>query len=266
VAVRIGTSGWQYRDWRSTFYPVGLGQARWLEHYAEHFATVEVNNAFYRLPTSDTFAQWDRRTPPDFVIAVKASRYLTHVRRLRDPGAPVALLMERARHLGAALGPVLLQLPPTLGADLSALDDTLAAFPSSVRVAVEPRHDSWFVDDVAALLAQHGAALCLSDKPSSSTPRWRTADWGYLRFHRGRARPDPCYGRAALHAWAERLATMFSPDDDVYVYFNNDGHACAPRDAHRFGLAVDRVGLRPTRVPTARAVQGCGRDPDRMAS
>jgi uncharacterized protein YecE (DUF72 family) len=109
VPVLVGTSGWQYRDWRGRFYPQGLAQARWLEHYAERFATVESNNAFYRLPEAGTFAAWAERTPPGFVMAVKASRYLTHIKRLRDPEEPVGRLMERARHLGAKLGPVLLQ-------------------------------------------------------------------------------------------------------------------------------------------------------------
>ena len=136
MPVLVGTSGWQYRDWRGRFYPQGLAQARWLEHYAERFATVESNNAFYRLPEPATFAAWAERTPPGFVMAVKASRYLTHIKRLRDPEEPVGRLMERARHLGAKLGPVLLQLPPTLRADPATLDRTLRAFPAGTRVAV----------------------------------------------------------------------------------------------------------------------------------
>src|SRR5690242_17699586 len=126
----IGTSGWQYRDWRGPFYPQELAQRRWLEHYAGVFGTVEVNNAFYRLPGRATFEAWRERTPEDFVVAVKASRYLTHVRRLRDPREPVERLMDRARGLGGRLGPVLLQLPPTMRVDVDALDATLAAFPA----------------------------------------------------------------------------------------------------------------------------------------
>jgi uncharacterized protein YecE (DUF72 family) len=211
---------------------------------------VEVNNAFYRLPERRTFADWAARTPPDFVVAVKASRYLTHVRRLQNPAEPVRRLAERLEGLGDKLGPVLLQLPPTLRFVPDALDETLACFPRSIRVAVEPRHPSWFVDEFRHLLVRRGAALCLSDLSGRHSPLWRTADWGYVRFHRGRASPPPCYGRAALRSWAERVARLWG-NCDVYCYFNNDTGGCAPRDAHRFALATHLVGLTATRTPLA---------------
>jgi uncharacterized protein YecE (DUF72 family) len=255
VPVLVGTSGWQYRDWRGRFYPERLAQARWLEHYAGRFATVESNNAFYRLPEAATFAAWAERTPDDFVMAVKASRYLTHVRRLRDPEEPVRRLLDRAARLGGKLGPVLLQLPPTLQADPAALDRTLRAFPAGVRVAVEPRHDSWFSDEVRRLLGEHGAALCLADSPRRRTPLWRTTGWTYLRLHQGAASPPPCYGRRALATWAGRLADLLGPDADAYVYFNNDPGGCAVRDARVFALAAARAGLHPTRVPAAADVR-----------
>jgi uncharacterized protein YecE (DUF72 family) len=260
MVVFVGTSGWQYRHWRGRFYPQGVPQARWLEHYAARFRTVEVNNAFYRLPEVRTFEDWRDRTPGDFVMAVKASRYLTHIRRLRAPSEPVSLLLDRARHLGPKLGPVLLQLPANFRADPTALDDTLAQFPSSVRVAFEPRHESWHTDAVADVLCRRGAAFCLSDTPERRAPLWRTADWGYVRFHRGRARPSPCYGRAALRSWAERLAELFGQGADVFAYFNNDECACALRDARLFALALSRVGLEPTRVPAGRDVRVCGQE------
>lgn len=257
MPVLIGTSGWQYRHWRGRLYPQGLAQARWLEWYAARLATVESNAAFYRLPEAHTFRAWAERTPDDFVMAVKASRYLTHVRRLRDPAEPVARLLERASALGPKLGPVLLQLPPDLRAAPELLAATLAAFPPTVRVAVEPRHDSWWTDELRALLVEHGAALCLADSPHRRTPVWRTADWGYLRLHEGRASPHPCYGRAALATWARRLAELWPPSEGhpVYVYFNNDPEGCAPRDARRFALAAARAGLEPTRVPAAAEVR-----------
>ena len=217
MPVLVGTSGWQYRDWRGRLYPQKLAQARWLEHYAERFATVESNNAFYRLPEPATFAAWAERTPPGFVMAVKASRYLTHIKRLRDP---------------------------------EALARTLRAFPPGVRVAVEPRHDSWWTDQVRDLLASHGAALCLADSPQRHTPVWRTADWTYLRLHQGTAAPRPCYDRAALAAWARRLADLVGPDADAYVYFNNDPGGCAVRDAVWFAEEAIAAGLHPTRVPS----------------
>ena len=249
MPVLVGTSGWQYRDWRGRFYPQGLAQARWLEHYAERFATVESNNAFYRLPEPHTFSAWAERTPPGFVMAVKASRFLTHQKRLRDPEEPVGRLMDRARHLGDKLGPVLLQLPPTLKADPAALDRALRAFPAGTRVAVEPRHDSWWTEEVRDLLGEHGAALCLADSPHRSTPVWRTADWTYLRLHEGTADPRPCYDRQALAAWAGRLAGLIGPGADAYVYFNNDPGGCAVRDAVWFAEEAARAGLHPTRVP-----------------
>ncbi len=255
MPVLLGTSGWQYRDWRGRFYPERLALAKWLEHYADQFVTVESNNAFYRLPESHTFAAWAARTPADFVMAVKASRYLTHIRRLRDPEEPVRRFLERAGHLGAKLGPVLLQLPPTLEVDLGALRDTLQRFPPGVRVAVEPRHESWFTDGTRALLAEQGAALCLADSPRRRSPVWRTSDWSYLRFHEGTATPRPCYGEEALAGWAEELAGTWGREADVYVYFNNDQGCCAVRDAARFARAVARVGLRPTRTPSPDAVR-----------
>jgi uncharacterized protein YecE (DUF72 family) len=223
-----------------------------LAHYSSHFDTVEVNNSFYRLPAEDTFARWRAATPERFVFSVKASRYLTHVRRLKEPEEPVQRLMTHAGVLGPKLGPVLLQLPANLRRDVAALKAVLAAFPRHVRVAFEPRHDSWFVEEVADVLRAHRAALCLIDRPGSTPPLWRTAGWGYVRFHEGRADPKPCYGRTALRTWAERLASLWSPGEEVYAYFNNDRGGCAVRDAHRFALAATAAGLVPSTVPSAR--------------
>jgi len=255
MAVFVGTSGWQYKDWRGSFYPAKLPQRGWLDHYSRCFATVEVNNAFYRLPEPKTFAAWAEATPDDFIVGVKASRYLTHVKRLKDPEEPVARFVDHARHLGSKLGPVLLQLPPNLEADCERLDRTLRLFPKEWRLTVEFRHPSWWNSETEAVLAERGAALCLADSPKRKTPCWRTTDWTYLRFHEGKASPHPCYGRTALGTWAERLADIVSPTEDAYVYFNNDGRACAVRDAHRFALAAERAGLHPTRVPAARDVR-----------
>jgi uncharacterized protein YecE (DUF72 family) len=251
----IGTSGWQYADWRDRVYPTGVPQRLWLEYYAERFDTVEVNNAFYRLPERATFEQWRERTGEGFVVAVKASRFLTHVKRLADPEEPVARLLERAGGLGDRLGPILLQLPPNLRVDLGRLDRTLRCFPPSVRVAVEPRHDSWFSEELFDLLEERSVALCLADSPHRRTPLRRTTDWGYVRFHQGRASPSPCYGRAALTSWARRLAELWPPSADVFAFFNNDPLGCAVRDAARFAGMSRRAGLEPTRVPSVRCVR-----------
>jgi uncharacterized protein YecE (DUF72 family) len=244
TVIYVGTSGWQYRDWRERFYPRGLPQRLWLEFYAATFATVEVNNAFYRLPERATFEKWRQRTPDGFVVAVKMSRYLTHVRRLADPAEPVARFLDRAAGLDRKLGPVLLQLPPTLRADADQLDATLARFPSHVRVAVEPRHPSWWVPAVRDVLTRRGAALCWADRLGRPvTPLWRTADFGYLRLHEGRATPRPGYGRRALTTWLDRIGDTFGPDVPVYAYFNNDPGAAAVRDAVTLHRLAKHRGL-----------------------
>ena len=250
MAVWVGTSGWQYKDWRGRFYPERLPQARWLEHYASSFLTVEVNNTFYRLPKAETFGDWQSRVPEGFVYAVKASRYLTHILRLKDPEEPVRRFLDASKPLGPRLGPVLVQLPPNLQADLPRLRDTLERFPSEIRVTVEFRHDTWFNEETAGLLAEFNAAWCMADRKSRPLgPVWRTADWGYVRFHEGTARPWPHYGERSLAHWAERLAGMFDPTDDVYAYFNNDPGCWAVADAITFARRLERVGLAPTPVP-----------------
>jgi uncharacterized protein YecE (DUF72 family) len=235
MGVLVGTSGWQYRDWRGDFYPREVPQRRWLEYYAERFPTVENNSAFYRLPARETFAQWREQVPDGFVMAVKASRYLTHLRRLREPGEPVRRFTGAASGLGATLGPVLVQLPPTLAADPPLLDDCLSRFPADVRVAVEPRHPSWWTERIQAVLAARNAALCWADRGGSpAAPLWRTADWGYLRFHEGTASPWPRYDAGTLRGWAARIAQTWPREATVYAYFNNDQCGAAIHDAKSF--------------------------------
>ncbi|MFH9549526.1 DUF72 domain-containing protein [Streptomyces sp. NPDC051445] len=249
MTLYVGTSGWQYKDWKGVLYPADVPVRRWLEEYTGHFATVEINNAFYRLPSRETFAAWAERVPPDFVVAVKASRYLTHIKRLKEPEEPVQRLMSHAAGLGARLGPVLLQLPPTLRADARLLDACLACFPPGTRVAVEPRHESWWTPEVRGVLDARNAALCWADVRSRPvTPLWRTADWGYVRFHQGRAHPWPHYGRRALETWLDRIATTWPDDADVYTYFNNDPGGAAVENAALFGRTAQRAGLRVTRT------------------
>ncbi|MGY1834023.1 DUF72 domain-containing protein [Blastococcus sp. SYSU DS0510] len=262
MAVIIGTSGWQYRDWRGAFYPQKLPQRLWLEHYVEHFATVESNAAFYRLPELETFQKWRARTPPDFRWAVKASRFLTHIKRLREPQEPVARLMSRAEGLADKLDTVLLQLPPTLKADPELLRECLAQFPAGTRVAVEPRHETWWTDEVRGLLERYGAALCWADRDEQPVaPLWRTADWGYLRLHHGFEgwgyRPE------TLQLWADRLAAAYG-ESDVLVYFNNDPGCNAVIDAVRFADAVRRAGSAPTRVPTPAQATGLAWEPEQQ--
>jgi uncharacterized protein YecE (DUF72 family) len=259
VTVFVGTSGWQYRHWRGVFYPQDLRQAEWLDYYTARFQTVEVNNTFYRLPERATFVKWTERTPADFVIAAKFSRYLTHYKRLRDPQEPVRRFCSRAAGLGSKLGPILLQLPPDFPVDSGRLRETLAEFPPGTRVAVEFRHPSWFIDEVRSVLAAHHAALCWADRAEQlRTPTWRTTSWTFVRFHEGLAEPRPCYTPATLRSRARLLAD--EPEQDAYVFFNNDACGCAPRDAQTFVEICGHLGLQVggssgssarTRLPTS---------------
>lgn len=248
----VGTSGWQYSDWRGILYPEKVPKRRWLETYAESFATIEINNAFYRLPPYGTFAGWRARVPDDFIIGVKASRFLTHIKRLREPEEPVGRLMGAATGLGDRLGPVLLQLPPNMRAEPARLAACLDAFPPGVRVAVEPRHSSWWTDEVRSVLAGRGAALCWTDRLGRpQTPLWRTASWGYVRLHEGAARDWPRYGTRALLAWIRRVGQTWPDDADVYVFFNNDPGGAAVRDAFHFGVRARAAGHSVSRTGDA---------------
>ena len=250
MTVLVGTSGWQYADWRGRFYPEGLPQRLWLEHHSAQWQTVEVNNSFYRLPRREVMEAWAARTPADASITVKASRFLTHVKRLQDPEEPVARLMDRVAGLGGKLGAVLLQLPPDLVVQPERLDATLACFPAGTRVAVEPRHPSWWVDDVEAVLRERGAALAWADRDSLPvTPLWRTADWGYLRLHAGGGDAVWPYADEVLAAWAERLATRFDDHELVYAYTNNDPGGAALRDGAELARQLHLLGRSTGRVP-----------------
>jgi uncharacterized protein YecE (DUF72 family) len=235
MATLVGTSGWQYRDWRGVLYPEGVPQRLWLETYAATFPTVESNNAFYRLPPEETFAAWRERTPAGFVMAVKASRFLTHIKRLAEPEEPVARLMAAVAGLGDKLGPILLQLPPTLRADPARLDHCLSCFPGGVRVAVEFRHETWWTPGVREILGARGAALCWADRRGRPvSPLWDTAAWGYVRLHEGRA--GFSYGDTSLRTWAGRVRE--AGWRDAYVYFNNDPGGAAVRNAARFATLI----------------------------
>ncbi|ROO84685.1 uncharacterized protein YecE (DUF72 family) [Actinocorallia herbida] len=259
----VGTSGWMYDDWRTRFYPGDVAKKRWLAYYGARFPTVENNNAFYRLPERDTFAGWKASVPDGFVMAVKASRYLTHMKRLRDPAEPVRRLLRAAEGLGTALGPVLLQLPPTLRGDPDRLAACLRAFPRGVPVAVEPRHPSWWTGDVRRVLEARGAALVWADRLGRPQgPLWATADWAYLRLHEGAAAPRPHYGDRALGAWLDRL-TEGGPFTRTFAYLNNDHGGAAVRDAERFRDLAAAAGLTAPSAPRA-AVAG-SRSPRRSS-
>jgi len=248
MPVLIGTSGWLYRHWNGLFYPRGVAN-RFL-YYAERFQTVELNVTFYRLPERSVFENWHAIAPPDFVFASKASRFLTHLKRLSQPEEPVTRQMERTEALASKMGPVLIQLAGNFHRADDRLAGVLRAFPPGVRVAVEFRHESWFVDGVRRILEDFGACLCLADRDSKLlSPLWRTTDWGYLRLHHGTSSPRPCYHREVLAERASQVASLWTPQQPVFVYFNNDGRGCALRDASWFAEEVDRLGVPRSRVP-----------------
>lgn len=226
--IHVGTSGWQYKDWRGRLYDERLPQDRWLERYAQVFGVVEVNNSFYRLPERATFEKWRRRTPEGFTFVVKASRYLTHLKRLKDAEDGAKLFWERATGLGPKLGPVLFQLPPRFPADTARLRDFLSWLPREMRAAFEFRDASWMNDEVLGLLDEGGYAFVLADRPGFRGPLIVTGGWSYIRFHQG-TRVGSDYRKSKLRRWAERITTL--PASDVWAFFNNDHGGAAVRDA-----------------------------------
>lgn len=230
--LRVGCSGWQYRHWRGVFYPADLAQARWFEFYARAFDTVEINNSFYRLPEASTFRRWRERAPRGFLFAVKASRYLTHMKKLKDPEPPLELFFSRARELGPALGPVLYQLPPRWPVNVDRLKVFLAALPPGAAHVIEFRNASWYSPEVFRLLDSFRVALCLHDMPGSATDAEPAGPFVYLRFHGSGARYGGGYSDEQLSRHASWIRSRLR-DRPVYAYFNNDVGGNAPRDAAR---------------------------------
>jgi uncharacterized protein YecE (DUF72 family) len=238
----IGTSGWVYRHWEGIFYPPSLPPGGHLSYYAARFPSVEVNFTFYRLPERDVFEAWRRQTPAGFLFAVKGSRYLTHMKKLRDPDEPLSRLMERASGLEEKLGPLLFQFPHTWRADIGRLRAFLAAAGSDAprRLAFEFRHASWLVPPVYAALEEAGAALCLPVHPTIPLDVRLTAPWTYIRMHGGRAGIG--YDDEELASWAGRIDAFLHGGTDVYVYFNNDPQGHAVRDAARLRRRLAPAG------------------------
>jgi uncharacterized protein YecE (DUF72 family) len=227
----IGTSGYVYRHWRKgVFYPAGLKQREELSYYAARFPTVELNNPFYRLPTPEMFARWREITPEGFRFAVKASRYITHIKRLQDVADEVELFMERATLLGPKLGPVLFQLPPNQQLDLARLQSFLRLLSGPQEWVVEFRHPSWHTEEVYRLLGGHGVALCIPVGGGLEPDRITTAPFTYIRMHRGQE-PAGGFTRQELKAWGGRIRALSAAGKEIYLYFNNDWEGFAIRDA-----------------------------------
>jgi uncharacterized protein YecE (DUF72 family) len=239
--IRIGCSGWEYRHWRGDFYPRDVPKSHWLEYYAQHFDTVELNGTFYRLPDLATFEAWRGRVPPGFRFAVKASRYLTHNRRLQEPSEPLNRLWTRALHLRGRLGPMLYQLPPRWRLDIDRLNTFLEALPPRRRQAIEFRDPSWHDSSVYALLHRHRIALCLHDMPQAKSPAEPIGPFVYVRFHGRAGTYGGRYPDGVLDRWADRLAEWKADGLSAWVYFNNDVGGNAPRDAVRLQERLERA-------------------------
>jgi uncharacterized protein YecE (DUF72 family) len=233
MRVRAGTSGFSYNEWKGSFYPEKMKGADMLPYYAERFDTVELNNTFYRLPNEQTLQQWATQVPAGFQFALKASRIITHIRRLRDVAEPIAYLYRVIESLGAARGPVLFGLPPNMKQDMDRLRALLALIPQGVRTAVEFRHASWHDDTVFDALREHNVALCIAHTDEDETPFAATANWGYLRLRR------EAYDPADLQQWRERIAAQTWAE--AFVYFKHEDAGTGPRLAQEF-LALAPAG------------------------
>jgi uncharacterized protein YecE (DUF72 family) len=231
VHPRIGCSGWEYKHWRGDFYPTTIPRTRWFEQYAQIFDTVEINNTFYRLPERTTFVKWAERAPARFLFSVKASRFLTHMKKLKNPVEPLDRLFSRLDALSNHLGPVLYQLPPGWKLDRERLEQFLQALPHGFRHVMEFRDPSWYSDDVMRMLERHHVALCLHDMRGSATGRQRVGPFVYVRFHGASGTYSGSYPDERLHDWAVWLVEQRRTGAPVYAYFNNDVGGHAPRNA-----------------------------------
>jgi uncharacterized protein YecE (DUF72 family) len=231
--VRIGVSGWSYPHWRGAFYPEGLRVKDQLGYCAARFPTLEINGSFYRLPTEKAVGAWRDAVPQGFVFAWKASRFITHYRRLKAVDDSLELVFGRMQGLGEKAGPALFQLPPQMKADLARLADFLQRLPRGRRVAIEFRHPSWYDESVYALLRDHGVAFCVSDHQHAPAPWVATAGFVYVRGHGPGGTYSGAYSDAELKAWAKRIQAWAAEGRDAWVYFDNDVEAAAPKDAAR---------------------------------
>lgn len=236
--VRIGCSGWVYKHWRGPFYPQDLPAKRWFAFYAGEFDTVEINNSFYRLPRAETFEAWRDQAPAGFCYAVKANRFLTQAKKLKDCEAPLARMMSPVRELKPALGPILYQLPPNFRINLGRLESFLRLLPDDVTSVFEFRDASWYDDKVFALLDRHGASFCSHDMPGSQSPRIAVGPIAYVRFHGGVGKYWGRYSDKVLLKWTDWIAEEAGGGRSVWAYFNNDPEAHAVHDAQRLRAMV----------------------------
>ena len=243
MRVFVGTSGYNFPEWKGSFYPPKLPTSKWLEYYASKLGTVEINYTFYRMPTAKVVAGWDAVTPPGFSFVLKAPQRITHIARLKNVDDTLRYFLETARTLGPKLGPILFQLPPNFKKDTERLGDVLTLFPADLRCAWEFRHASWFDADVYELLRTGNAALCVADTDEGTTPLEATADFGYVRLR------DEGYKKKDLEDWVTKLKGLGGGWSDAYVFFKHEGKGEGPKLAAKFGALF---GINPPAAGTAR--------------
>jgi len=227
----LGTSGWHYEHWRGRFYPAELSKSKWLEFYARSFSTVELNNSFYHLPSEKAFTNWRDSSPQGFIYAVKVSRFITHIKKLRNVEDALEKFLERAKLLGGKLGPLLYQLPPGLHRNDSLLESFLKMLPRDLSHVFEFRHESWLDKGVFDLLRRYNAGFCIYDMPDFTTPLETTADFVYVRFHGSTWLYGGSYSDEELGKWAKDIKRLSKNKKAVYIYFNNDAEAFAVQNA-----------------------------------
>jgi uncharacterized protein YecE (DUF72 family) len=242
--IRLGCSGWSYAHWRGLFYPQEQSPQEWFAFYSTFFDTVEINNTFYQLPSVKTFEAWRAQAPRGFLYAVKANRYLTHMKNLKEAEAPLRNLLDRVRLLGEHLGPILYQLPPHWHLDLHRLGSFLDILPEDLLHVFEFRDQSWLVEDVFALLEEREVSYCIHDLPGIVAPRRAVGPIVYVRFHGVEQKYQGGYPAPTLRSWWKWMKEEIRNGKDLYVYFNNDAEAHAVHNA----LRLKQMAGLPTRT------------------
>lgn len=239
--IHIGTSGWHYEHWVGPFYPPDATKEGFLSYYARHFRTVEINSSFYRLPRRKTFEQWRDTVAPDFLFSVKANRFITHMKKLKEPEKTLSAFMERIEGLKNKLGPILFQLPPHWERDLERLEYFLASLPKGYRYAFEFRDPSWFHSQVYEALTKHGAAFCIFELAGLHSPKEVTAGFVYIRLHGPGDAYAGCYSREALAEWGNTVCQWAKEGKDIYCYLDNDEAGYAAQNAQQLQELVRRI-------------------------
>ena len=229
--LQIGCSGWNYDHWKGLFYPKESSSSSWFKEYASIFSTVEINNTFYQLPEPSTFRRWHDQAGRGFIYAVKANRFITHMKKLKDPRKPVKRFLGRARLLKEHLGPILFQLPPHWTVNIERLDKFTDILPEGLKYVFEFREKTWYCEDVYKLLSSKGMSLCLHDMKGSKSPILSVGPLCYIRFHGTTSKYGGKYSLGSIRKWAKYIKSMLSEKKEVYAYFNNDAEASAPKNA-----------------------------------